>query len=149
MLSRKGQEIQGKKLPKEWVDEVTQLLHSVYRPDCDRLQKKFEIYGFIYPNELWLAVSLLDRSDNSVIPVTCILSSDIDTGCKIIPRLRQLLDSAGFFFDHFFADKEWDDYVPDWQLKEDITGDFYYLVTRENIALSLQADELLRSKIEN
>jgi hypothetical protein len=143
MLARKAQQNPGKPLPGEWHQQMSELLHKVYRNECQKGGKKFEVYGFLYEDELLVAFSLLDASDPGIIPITCLFSMDVGPHSKMPQLLNQSITSAGHFFDSFFTSREWDDFVPSWQLKEDPKGDFYYRITRENIGLTILADKLL------
>ena len=62
--------------------------------------------------------------------------------------MNTMFDSAGVFFDSYFATEEnideiWDDYVLDWEETEFGSDKLFYKVTRENVGLSMQADALL------
>ena len=81
-------------------------------------------------------------------PVTLFLSSDLNDKTASHKIMDTMFDSAGIFFDSFFATEEtedeiWDDYVLDWQDAEFGNDKIFYKVTRENVSLSMAADALL------
>lgn len=57
--------------------------------------------------------------------------------------LDTLIDSIGIFFDQYFADANWNDYQANWEEAEYKKLKFFYKISRENMALSIQAEQLL------
>jgi hypothetical protein len=144
MLARKDQDQEGKALSEEWNTKVLGLLNSVYEAQCKQREKAFYVYGEFYPNELVVAVSLVDQNDQISIPITYLISIDIKTNDKVEQLLGNLVDSVGIFFDTFFAESEWNDYQAKWQEADFKKLKFHYKVTRENIELTLAANKLLK-----
>jgi hypothetical protein len=144
MLSRKNHETLGQPLPAEWIERVQNLMEDLYRGKCEKLQRTFAIYGFHYPDELLLIVSLLGKNNPRALPVSCFLSIDLEQEGVWSGQLETLLDGAGMFFDSFFAKKDWNDYLPDWTKATFRKKTIYYMVSRENIALTIEADRLLK-----
>lgn len=147
MFSRLDQESQAVLFPKDWADGLKQILLSIYGEQCIKDEKTFEIFGFSYPNEVLLIISYVGL-DKFSTPVTIFLSSDLTNKTNTDKIMDTMFDSAGVFFDSYFAKEEnedeiWDDYVLDWQDAEFGADKIFYKVTRENVGLSMQADMLL------
>ena len=148
MFSRLNHETQAVLFPKDWADGLKQILLNIYGEQCIKDDKTFEVYGFSYPNEVLLIISYAGL-DKFVAPVTLFLSSDLDSKTKSDKIMDTMFDSAGVFFDSYFAtfsednDEIWEDYVLDWQDAEFGSDKIFYKVTRENVGLSMQADLLL------
>ena len=143
MLSRKEQNNSAILFPDEWVDKVKKILDSVYLEKCAKIEKEFQIFGFTYPDELVLAVSLVNPSNDAVIPVSYIMSADLDEKNQAEAMLNDMVDSIGNFFDIYFADKDWMDYSTRWEEVDFKNTKFFYQITRENIKFSIMADALL------
>ncbi len=146
MLSRKNHETLGQPLPPEWIERVQNLMDDLYRSKCEKLHRTFSIHGFHYPNELLLIVSLIGKNDPHSLPVSCFLSIDLEQEGIWSGQLETLLDGAGMFFDSFFAKKEWNDYTPDWTKATFRKKTIFYMTTRENVALTIEANRLLSQK---
>ncbi|RLA61920.1 MAG: hypothetical protein DRQ88_09880 [Epsilonproteobacteria bacterium] len=144
MLSRKQHDVEGISLPDEWTNEFTGLLNSIYKDECNRANKSFYILGFTYPNEVLLAISFMDDQDMNALPVTLIISADLKEGQKAKKLLDTLIDSVGVFFDSHFGNTEGNDYNTSWSNETFRNIEIFYQVSRENILLTLKADELLK-----
>jgi hypothetical protein len=143
MHSRKEQQAAGIELPASWRETVTELLYSTYEEQCIKSNRSFEVFGQTFPDEVFLAISLLDQNDQAAIPVTCSLSSDLSSTDKSDKIIETLIDSVGMIFDDYFSSENWDEFTPIWTDIEFKGIKIYYKITRENVALSLLADKLL------
>lgn len=130
-------------LPQEWVDSVYELLQSTYQSKLSELGLDFKVYGKLYKSELLVIASLINPNDEKALPTSYFVSMDLEDGQDHTKLLNTLVDSIGAFFDQFFADPSWMDYQDIW--KEEAFKDLkpYVKVTRENIELTIQADQLL------
>lgn len=146
MLSRKDHQENAIHLPDEWKTKVVELLLSIYGEKFDREQYEFQVHGMSYPTEVILTVSLVDKKDANTAPVTYHVSADLDKGIKVDKLLDKLVDSIGIFFDQYFEDSEWNDFFNKWEETEFKGDKIYYKITRENIGLSLLADQILEGK---
>lgn len=151
MLSRKEQVLRGNFFPKKWTAEVKNLLEGLYKPQCDIRGLFIEVYAITYPDEILLAVSLLDKEDDALIPVTYMASADLAEKENPEDTLNLLVDSIGFFFENYFgvdgdADQDESIYSSDWEESKVKNKDFHYKITRENIGLTLMADALLNEE---
>ncbi|MEA9355550.1 hypothetical protein SHI21_05040 [Bacteriovorax sp. PP10] len=147
MFSRLDHESKAVLFPKDWADGLKQILLNIYGERCIKDEKTFEIFGFSYPNEVLLIISYvgLDKFES---PVTLFLSSDLTLKTATDKIMDTMFDSAGVFFDSYFATEEsedeiWDDYVLDWQDAEFGSDKIFYKVTRENVMLTMEANLIL------
>ena len=148
MLSRKEQTLSANFFPRKWTAEVKNLLEGLYKPQCDVRDLYIEVYALTYPDELLLAVSLLDKENEVTIPVTYMASADLAEKENPEDTLNLLVDSIGFFFENFFASTESTDvdetiYSSNWEKSKVKNKEFHYKITRENVGMSLAADALL------
>lgn len=152
MFSRLDHDIPAVLFPKEWAEGLKQILLNIYGEKCIKADKTFEIFGFSYPKEVILIISYVGL-DKFETPVTLFISSDLTEKTNTEKLLDTMFDSAGVFFDQYFATEEnideiWDDYVLDWEETEFGKEKLFYKVTRENVGLSMQADLLLGPEFE-
>lgn len=147
MFSRHDQDTPAVLFPKDWAEGLKQILLNIYGEHCIKDEKTFEVYGFSYPNEVLLIISYAGL-DKFEAPVTLFVSSDLDDKTNSDKVMDTMFDSAGVFFDSYFAredaeDEIWDEYVLDWEESEFGSDKIFYKVTRENVGLSMEADRLL------
>ncbi len=146
MLSRKEQLRPAKHLPDEWGEKVKASLLELYGEMAKKEGKTFQVHGLTYPDEIFLAVSYADFEDASCSPLTYAASADLnqtDSGKNLKKLFEVLVDSSGLFFEAAFYGASKDLYDSAWRKSELRRQSFYYQVTRENVALTLQANQLL------
>lgn len=147
MFSRLDHDTKAVLFPKDWADGLKQILLNIYGERCIKDEKSFEVFGFSYPNEVLLIISYVGL-DKFETPVTLFLSSDLTLKTATDKIMDTMFDSAGVFFDSYFATEEsedeiWDDYVLDWQDAEFGSDKIFYKVTRENVMLTMEANLIL------
>lgn len=143
MFERKAQESAGKAIPHEWQEEVQKLLNLNFGDQLKDRKYFFDTLGRIFQDELLLIVSL--SPDNPALPaVSCFISMDNPTEKTVKKFLDTMLDFAGDFFETYFDTPDWSEYSPRWLELEYNNQDLFYKVTRENISLTLKAEELLK-----
>jgi len=144
MFARLEHEVTPVMFPKEWCENVKTTLLSVYGDKCIKADRTFEIFTFTYPTELLLIVSYTSL-DKMIAPVTLFLSSNLTEKNDPKKTMENLFDAVGVFFDSYFAnqDEVWDEFIYEWQESDFSNQQMFYKVTRENIALSLEAESLL------
>ena len=145
MFSRREHEIKAVLFPQDWSENLKQILLNIYGDQCIKEEKTFEVYGFSYPSEVVLIISYVGL-DKFTTPVSFFLSCDLSKDLKSDEIINDMFDSAGIFFDTYFAKEESEideDFINDWQESEFNNRQFYYKVTRENVGLTIQADILL------
>lgn len=144
MFSRKNYEItEGVDLPVEWRENVAGLLNQNFQSECEVQKKSFDLFGKIYQDEVLVIVSWLDNEDFNQSPVTMFLSADIFNKKNTETAMEHLVEIAGLFFDEYFNTDDWSEFEPNWKQTSHKKNDYYYKITRENIALSLAADKIL------
>lgn len=147
MFSRLDHDIAAVIFPKEWSAELKQVLLNIYGEKCIKEEKTFEVFGFSYPNEVLVIISYTGL-DKFEAPLTLFISADLAPNTDSKKTIDSMFDSAGVFFDSYFAKEEnqdeiWDDYVLDWEEAEFSSNKIFYKVTRENVALTMEANLLL------
>lgn len=145
MNNRKNEDKRGTVLPADWATQVRATLNQTYAPDCKKHSKSFDVHGETHPDELILAISFMNPEHPEFIPTTYVVSADLDGKAPAKKMLDALIDSAGVFFDHYFATPDWNNYFAEWTEAEVRGIEFFYIVNRENIRLSLLADQLIGS----
>ena len=130
-------------LPQEWVDGVYELLQSTYQAKLSELVLDFKVYGRLYKSELLVIASLVDPNNEKALPTSYFVSMDLEEGQDHTKLLDTLVDSIGAFFDLYFADPSWMDYQDIWKEEEFKGLKLNVKVTRENIDLTIKADQLL------
>jgi hypothetical protein len=143
MFSRKEQKQTPKYLPESWSQEVEGLLASSYEEQLEDERKSFYVFGLTYPDEFVLMATFADVNDSSGIPVTYVASIDIGQNSDMANIVDAIVDSVGVFFDQVFSTDDWSDYQAQWEETTFKGLDFYYRSTRENVALTLEANRLL------
>ncbi len=144
MFSRLEHEVSAVIFPKEWSENVKKTLFSIYGEKCIKEDRTFEIFTFTYPTELLLIISY-SSLDKMIAPITLFLSSNLEENKDSKNTMNNLFDAVGVFFDSYFSNNAeiWDDFVYEWQETDFSKQQIFYKVTRENIALSLEAESIL------
>ena len=96
-----------------------------------------------FPAEVVLAVSLVNKKDDNAAPVTYHVSTDLNEKIKADKVVDNLVDSVGIFFDSYFEDPNWNDFFSKWEETEFKGIKIYYKISRENVGLTLLADQIL------
>lgn len=152
MFSRLEHDLRAVLFPKEWAEGLKQVLLNIYGEQAIKDDKTFEVYGFSYPSEALLIISYVGL-DKFETPLTFFISADLTKSSDSKKIVNTMFDCAGAFFDSFFAGQSsdeaaeeveiFDDYMVNWE-ETDFHGEkLFYRITRENVALTMQADLLL------
>ncbi len=144
MHSRKLQDQEYNKLPSDWLSDLRELLNTTYREQCEKENKSFLVLGHTFPNEVVLVVSFLDERSLTSIPITLVLSADVDEKTKSDKLLEVLVEFVGIFFDQVFSNEDWNEYNSNWETEIVKKYEIHYLISRENILLTMKADEILK-----
>lgn len=144
MLSRLDHEEEGQNFSTTLCEEIGEILSFVYAEKANEKQRSIEVYGTIYDTEVVLAVSLISPQDELVTPVTYFASVELEKAGKYEKVLDAIVDSAGLFLEQFFNEEEWDDFNGNWTEIEVKGVKINFLTSRENIKLTMMADELLK-----
>lgn len=146
MFARKPTSKNGQSIPQDWLESLSRLLNETYAKECKDQDRYFDVYGQIYSQELLLVVSWLSEKDAHVAPIACFLSCEpeqMNDESKVKATQQSFIDVLGLFFDEIFSDSEWADYEPNWQEVTYKKENYFYKLTRENIALTIEANKLL------
>ncbi|MCY4644118.1 MAG: hypothetical protein OXB88_05815 [Bacteriovoracales bacterium] len=145
MLSRKEYCGEGEEFPPEWTGSVQELLDETYSSLCRLEERQFGVYGFIYPDEILLIISLTKKRDPHALPLSLFISADY-RGPKRDENLPEnLLDVSAFLLEKTLSKVPSEDrYSPLWTECTHLSKTYYFKVSRENIDLALEADRLLR-----
>jgi len=136
----------GTLLPAEWTEAFIKVLTDTYYDQSEKDNRFFTVFGQLYDKEFVVVVSYIHHDDNFASPITLFLSHDIiDSSAKMKKALSDLVDLTSLIYDDVFAVSDWVDYLPSWMENKFKGNDFHYKITRENITLTLQAEELLKS----
>ena len=147
MLARKPTSTAGKLLPREWTTSVSDLLNGTYAIECQGRDRVFDVYGQAFPDELLVIVSFIAVKNSTEAPITCFLSSDavaLSTPQELKKTQDTFIEIAGQFFDEIFANSNWGEWEPNWQEVQYDNQAYHFKLSRENIALTTEADKLLR-----
>ena len=144
MFSRKNNDSQGLSLPEEWQEQTVAMLNQNFESFCKHQNKSFDVYGELFNDEILVIVSWLDNDHQEhATPISCFLSADVFKKDESEKILQDLVELASVFFDDYFQTKDWNEFEPNWLKTEYKKSEYYYKITRENIALSIQASKLL------
>lgn len=147
MLARLNTSEKGQELPSEWKEFVEQVLNDSFLSECQKLSGKFQLFGEVFPEEFLVMASFL--SENEAAPLTCFLSAEkdqIDTPKKLKKTQEDFLKLFGHLFDEAFAKGDDDTiYEPVWQDVTLKSEKYFFKLSRENIALTIEANRLLQN----
>lgn len=146
MFAKNPDNLNGKNIPEEWEENFVETLQLTYETECSALERHFEVYGQLFSNEILLITSFLPIKDKPDSPVTIFVSTEISDKLKesaIKKIFDSIIDLTGHLLDDYFSDENWSEWSPNWLDTNLNKIDFSYKITRENIALSIQASQLL------
>ncbi|MFZ9000926.1 MAG: hypothetical protein ACO20H_06460 [Bacteriovoracaceae bacterium] len=141
MHARKEHFVPAKRFPSEWESQVADLLNSTYESKVKIQEGFFEVFAMTYPDEILLAVSLKSTVP-STWPLTLKVSADLNEKTNSKKLMDILLNSVGLFIDHILNEEK--EYFLDWEEASFENVPIWYMSTREDMALSLEADKLLQ-----
>ncbi len=132
-------------LPLEWTEEFTRSLTEAYFDQSEKDNCFFDVYGEIYDKEFVVITSYINHKDPHASPISIFISHDVEKNSKEFKKvLNNLVDFVGLVFDDIFSQKSWNDYNLTWTENEYRGSQFHYKITRENISLTIQAEEILK-----
>lgn len=135
----------GKKLPAEWTENFTKTLTEAYFEQSEKDSRFFSVFGEIFEEEFIVIASYIHHDDPLASPISLFISHDIIDGDKDFKKvLSNLVDFTGHVFDDVFASSDWNEYIPTWTENKFKNTELCYKLTRENISLTLQAEEILK-----
>lgn len=139
----------AKELPSDWCDALTNILNATYEERASKDNHFFDVIGKIFDKESILFVSYLDKGDYSASPITLSISFDNLNDSKALKNILDISVSlSSLIYDDIFSKEDWHEYVLNWT-ENDIDGHkLFYKITRENMSLTLQAEELLKGNLK-
>ncbi|MGB0453807.1 MAG: hypothetical protein ACPGJV_08830 [Bacteriovoracaceae bacterium] len=133
-------------IPEDKLQEYEKSIKEVYGAQLDLHNKSYKLYGFIYPGEFVLVISLKPNDEKSVeAPTTFFCSIELkkDSQSPSEKILLSAIDYVGLFLDEYIQHDSWSDYFQVWE-KDSFNGtELFHKITREDIGLTLQASQLL------
>lgn len=137
-------EVSRKPLPIEWTEEFTRTLTEAYFDQSEKDNSFFDVHGEIYDKEFVVIISYLNHDDLTAAPISLFISHDVVEDSKQFTIvLKNLIDLSSHVLDDIFATESWHDYVPNWTESKFKDSKFFYKITRENISLTIQAQQFL------
>lgn len=146
-FSRLNENKAGTDLPKNWLENISLLINDTY-PELSQLEKSCQVWAELFDNELLIITSLRDI-DTAAAPTTISISTDIEKNSD--KELKKILDKSvetiGMIVESYLdnlaqADQVFE-YNQEWEQEKKNKFSFYYKVTREDIELTLKANQLL------
>lgn len=148
-LLEENQEISRKPLPNEWTEEFTRVLTDTYFERSEKDNRFFDVYGEIYDKDFVVIASYIHHDDQLKSPISIFISHDVlEDSKEFKSTLKNLVDFMGLILDDIFAIDEWSDYNNTWTENAYKGSNFFYKITRENISLTLQAEQFLEKNGE-
>jgi hypothetical protein len=145
MLSRNNEEIEGLELPQEWLNEITNAVYSTYESSIKSKNLSLKTYGELHKGEVCLAFCLSSIKSDNTNAVSLILSLDLKDKDDPKETLDNTINQSSEFFDLLFSGQKEDIFQPNWTKSDLKENNFYFKITRENIALSIEANKLLKN----
>lgn len=148
LFARKIHEQNGRPYSTDWEKDVTNLLGNSYAKECQRYQRDFSVYSFVYPDEFLTIISFADERTPESLPVSCFISLDLPPETLPEKYFDLILDFSGVLLDTLFEDMDKDeiDYSSIWTENEFNGTKIFYKLSRENIILGIAASQLLDDK---
>lgn len=138
-----------KPIPNEWTEELTRVLTESYHDQAAKDDKFFDVHGEIYDKEFVVVISYIHLKDSLMSPISVFISHDVVADSKEFKKvLKNLVDLTGLIFDDIFSQEDWSDYNSHWTENAYKDNAFHYKITRENISLTIQAEEFLKKNGE-
>jgi hypothetical protein len=133
----------GTNLPKDWTESFVGLLTQTYFDQTEKDHRFFDVYGQIFEKEFVVVVSYIHHDDHLAAPISIFISHTNDDK-KTKEALDKVVNLSGHILDDIFSKEDWSGFVPTWTENSIGKSNFHYKITRENIGLTLQAEEILK-----
>lgn len=135
----------GSSLPAEWTESLVRVLTESYFKQSEKDNCFFDVYGKVFDQEFVVIISYIHHEDQMASPISVFISHDhLEDSKKMKQALANLVDLSGHIFDDIFSIEDWNGYIPNWTENKFNENTFHYKITRENISLTLQAEEILK-----
>ena len=137
---------ESKDLPTDWIESFVGLLTETYFKQTEKDHRFFDVFGKIFEKEFVVILSYIHHDDHLATPITIFISHDTVDSKTTKTALEKIVNLSGHILDDIFSIKDWSDFVPTWTENKYEEHTFHYKITRENIGLSLQAEEILKNE---
>lgn len=145
MLSRHNEETTGVNLPSEWLDEITSAVNSTYENQLKEKKLVLKTYGELHKGEVCLAFCLYSLNPEDTSAISLFLSVDLKEKEDPKSALDNTINQSSEFFDLLLSGQENELFQPNWVKSDLPKSNFFFKITRENIALSIEANRLLEN----
>ena len=137
---------EGTILPAEWTESFVGILTETYFKQTEKDSRFFDVFGKTFDKEFVIVVSYIHHDDHLAAPISLFISHDIlENDKKMKKTLDQVVNLTGLIFDDIFSKEDWNEFIPNWTENQFEESNFFYKITRENIGLTIQAEELLKN----
>ncbi len=148
MFGKISEDETGIDLPRKWCLALRTSLNEIFEEQIRPEKKEFEVFGKVFSKEIVLAVTLLNREREDLLPITSLISKEQNESGADKKILDDMANISTLLFEELLdtntAELEEPLYSPNWLETEYEKKQFHYKVTRENVLLTLAADELLK-----
>lgn len=145
MLEGRFEARSARDIPTQWIEACVNLLNNAYHKQLEENNRFFDVHGKIHDKEIIVAISYVHHDDHGIAPITLTISHDLETDDK---KLKDCLDNlvhlASHIFDDIFQTTDWNGYNTNWTENTYKSNTFFYKITRENLSLTIMANELLK-----
>lgn len=132
-------------LPAEWTESFVKVLTDTYFKQSEKDNRFFDVYGKIFEEEFVVVISYIHHEDQMASPISVFVSHDhLENSKKMKVALESLVNLAGHIFDDIFSSDDWNGFLPNWTENKFDNNTYFYKITRENISLTIQAEEILK-----
>ncbi len=146
-IDQKGAE--GVSFPEQELENINRCLDEQFTQSypISMENKTFQTYGQIFPDEILLITTLISDK-NAASPISLFVSKavsteEIDDTQAAKKALESMVELVGIFFDEVLSTKDWSNFTLAWVEEDYKNSTFFLKSTRENIELTLQANQLL------
>lgn len=151
MYSRKDSTQFPVEIPPKHFAHFEKAIDEVFGTKINQRGETATIHGLLYPGEFVIGLCFHNQSQQTQTPTSFIISIDIeqkerDQEDQKLPNekvLQILMDFLGLMTEQYLSEDEWTDYLQKWEFEEFQKLQIYYLISRDNIPLTLQANRLL------
>ncbi|MCB9091874.1 MAG: hypothetical protein H6621_02905 [Halobacteriovoraceae bacterium] len=147
MFSRKSANSSGASFPEKWQDKTSLNFNEYFQGKYKLENYFFQAFGYIYESEITIILSLIPK-ETSMSSITLFISKEVDSKLKNNPAKLEkikdtILDIQGIIFDEVLKDLENVPYSHEWIDYTYKKEKYHYKLTRENVELTLKAEEWL------
>lgn len=147
-LTREEYSNPGIDLSEQLKMSILEIFNETYKNDLQKLDLEMGLFGFFYPKEFILITALGQHSKPEENRTNFFVSIPYSLDFKnkeMLETVKKAVEALGLCLDDYFAGPEWNDYFDYWQELEVSKTKVHIKSNRENIKLTLLADQILRA----